>query len=113
MSKKVLWKDNNTPPTNYIWAKTDSDGRVIGIYKHDGDKWVPVQTPSTEGVPITNEPSQVYITDEYGNQATIQYSIDEIPNTFALRTNEGNLRTGNPIDNNDCVPLILFSWIDV
>lgn len=113
MSKKVLWKDNNIPPTNYIWAKTDSDGKVIGIYKHDGDKWVPVQTPSGEGVPTTNIPSQVYITDEYGNQATIEYSVDPISNTIALRSKQGNLKTGSPVDSDDCVPLALFSWIDV
>lgn len=114
MSKKVFWKDNTIPPTNHIWCKTDGEGNVLGIYEHNGDTWVPVKKPSTgDGVPITNIPNQVYVTDEYGNQITLKYSIDPDPNTIAIRSNKGNLKTGNPVDTDDCVPLSSFSWIDV
>ena len=114
MAKKIFWKDNTTPPTNHIWAKTDDNGKVIGIYEHDGDKWVLVKTPQTGGgVPTTNIPNQVYVTDKYGNQISIEYNVNPIPNTIAVRDAKGNLKTGIPIENNDCVPLELFSWIEV
>lgn len=114
MSKKVFWKDNTTPPTNHIWCKTDGEGNVLGVYEHNGDTWVPIQRPSTgDGVPVTNIPNQVYVTDEYGNQVTIDYSVSAIPNTIAIRSDKGNLKTGLPVDSDDCIPLSLFSWIDV
>lgn len=114
MAKKIFWKSDVTPPTNHIWAKEDDNGNIIGIYEHNGDTWVPIKTPITgDGVPTTNIPNQVYVTDKYGNQVTIEYSINPLPNTIAIRDRRGNLKTGIPVESNDCVPLESFSWIEV
>lgn len=113
MSKKIFWKGDTTPPTNHIWIKTDDYNNVIGIYEHNGDTWVPIQTPTEGGVPTTNIPNQVYVTDKYGNQVTLEYAVDDVPNTIAMRDNNGNLKTGVPVAYNDCVPLESFSWIEV
>lgn len=113
MAKKVLWRDNTTPPTNHIWAKTDGEGNLIGIYEHNGDIWVPIQTPTSGGVPTTNIPNQVYVTDEYGNQTTVPYAVNPIPNTIVMRDNKGKVKTGIPEDQEDCIPLSCFSWINV
>lgn len=86
MAKKIFWKDNTIPLTNHIWAKTDDNGNVTGIYEHDRNKWVLVKTPQTG---------------------------DGVPNTIAMRDGRGNLKTGTPVENNDCVPLQSFSWIEV
>lgn len=85
MSKKIFWKNNTTPPTNHIWCKTDREGNVLGVHEYNGDTWVPVQKPSGDGV----------------------------PNTIAMRSDKGNLKTGTPIDNDNCIPLSSFSWIYV
>lgn len=44
MAKKTIWKDNTTPPTNYIWMRTDVSGNVIGIYEYINDSWVKVSS---------------------------------------------------------------------
>ena len=40
--KKVVWKDNTTPPTNYIWMRTDASGNVIGVYEYINGSWTKV-----------------------------------------------------------------------
>lgn len=42
MAKKVVWKDNTTPPTNYIWMRTDASGNVIGVYEYINGSWTKV-----------------------------------------------------------------------
>lgn len=42
MAKKIVWKDNTTPPTNYIWMRTDASGNVIGVYEYINGSWTKV-----------------------------------------------------------------------
>lgn len=42
MAKKVVWKDNTIPPTNYIWMRTDASGNVIGVYEYINGSWTKV-----------------------------------------------------------------------
>lgn len=114
MGKILIWKDNNTPPTNYIWIKQNAYGQTEGIFEHDGNKWVRIGGGggTGDGVPVTNEPNKIYATNSEGNQTTLNFSINPLPNTLVMRTSYGTIRTETPQDSKDAVPLELFSWIE-
>jgi hypothetical protein len=42
MAKKTIWKDNSTPPTNYIWMRTDASGNLMGIYEYINGSWIKI-----------------------------------------------------------------------
>lgn len=50
MAKKIVWKDNTTPPTNYIWMKTDASGNVIGVYEYINGSWADVEVKTTDSL---------------------------------------------------------------
>lgn len=52
MAKKIIWKDNTTPPTNYIWMRTDASGNTIGIYEYTNGSWIKIG--SSRGVSASN-----------------------------------------------------------
>lgn len=52
MAKKTIWKDNTTPPTNYIWMRTDASGNVIGVYEYTNGSWVKIA--SAKGISASN-----------------------------------------------------------
>ena len=66
MAKKTIWKDNTTPPTNYIWMRTDASGNVIGIYEYTNGSWVKIAstrgTAASNGVIVTNNGTVTYYT---------------------------------------------------
>lgn len=71
MAKKVVWKDNTTPPTNYIWMRTDASGNVIGVYEYINGSWTKVAArglASSNGT-ITSSSGEIpyYSTMEQGS----------------------------------------------
>lgn len=66
MAKKTIWKDNSTPPTNYIWMRTDESGNVIGVYEYIRGSWVRITTArgisASNGTILTNNGTVVYYT---------------------------------------------------
>lgn len=52
MAKKTIWKDNTTPPTNYIWMRTDASGNVIGVYEYINGAWTKIA--AARGVSSSN-----------------------------------------------------------
>ena len=70
-------------------------------------------TVTGDYVPLVTDGGQVYATDQNGDQFTIPYSVDPVANTIALRSSNGNLKTGTPVEDDDCVPLSYISWVDV
>lgn len=39
---KVIWIDNTTPPTNYIWMKLDLKGKLLGVFEYIKNKWTEI-----------------------------------------------------------------------
>ena len=66
MAKKTIWKDNSTPPTNYIWMRTDASGNVIGVYEYLNGSWVKIAAGrginASNGTVLSNNGSVVYYT---------------------------------------------------
>lgn len=66
MAKKTIWKDNSTPPTNYIWMRTDASGNVIGVYEYTNGSWVKIAAGrginASNGTVLSNNGSVVYYT---------------------------------------------------
>ena len=63
MAKKTIWKDNSTPPTNYIWMRTDASGNVIGIYEYTNGSWIKIgssKVGAANGTVISNSGEVVY-----------------------------------------------------
>lgn len=113
MAKKQFWKDNTTPPTNFIWCKLNDFGQIEGVYEHNGVRWVKIASGNSEsgdGVPTTSKPNKIYATDLNGNQITIDYNIDIVPNTIAIRTDYGSLRGAYPKKEDDLVPSKMMMW---
>lgn len=113
MAKKQLWKDNTMPPTNFIWCKLNDFGQVEGVYEHNGVRWIKIASGSggtNSGVPTTPIPNRIYATDLNGNQITIGYSVDPIPNTVAVRTNYGSIKGAFPKEEDDLMPAKMLMW---
>jgi len=53
MGKKTLWKDNTMPPTNYLWLKIGQDGEVVGLYEHNGHRWIKIADGEHVGSSLT------------------------------------------------------------
>lgn len=75
MAKKTIWKDNTTPPTNYIWMRTDASGNVVGIYEYINGSWTKIAAArgvgSSNGTIMTNNGAVVYYTTmEQGAEET-------------------------------------------
>lgn len=66
MAKKTIWKDNTTPPTNYIWMRTDASGNVLGVYEYTNGSWMKIAAgrgiASSNGTIVTNNGTVVYYT---------------------------------------------------
>lgn len=64
MAKKTVWKDNTTPPTNYVWMRTDAAGNVIGVYEYINGSWVKVSSgrglDSSNGTIVSSNGEIVY-----------------------------------------------------
>lgn len=64
MAKKTIWKDNSTPPTNYIWMRTDASGNLMGIYEYTNGSWIKIASSraisSSNGTVISSSGEVVY-----------------------------------------------------
>lgn len=112
MAKKSVWIDNTVPPTNYIWVKTNEYGEIVGVFQYDGKMWVrlPFENNSTiEGDGVIDA---VTVT---GEAVKINYSIDPMLTTVAVRTDTGTIKSTTPTgkDLYEVVTVELLSWQDV
>lgn len=105
MAKKSLWIDNTVPPTNYIWAKTDDAGNIIGIYKWNSYKWEEIPMSVVPDSDIDLADGQYVITGK--NQETgesVSFIVSESPvygaQSVAIRSVTGTL-SGAPAVNDD------------
>lgn len=115
MGKKQVWTDNTMPPTNYIWVKTTDAGTIEGVYEHNGSYWVKIARSDSgygDYVPASTGMNRIYATSLNGEQITIEYSVDPIPDTIAKRTDYGSLRAADPhVDQEqDLVTAKMLMW---
>lgn len=110
MAKKSIWIDNTRPPTNYIWAKTDSSGKVIGVYQWNGSTWVKIAS-TTETVTPEGDGTITATTLE-GDTIKLAYSMSAQPGTVAIRTDKGTLigKTPDGEDPQELVTVEMLSW---
>lgn len=111
MAKKSIWIDNTRPPTNYIWAKTDTSGKIIGVYEWMGTSWVKIVSRNTESVTPTGDGIINAITLD-GESIQISYSMSPLPGTVAIRTDKGTLTGVTPSgdDPQELVTAELLLW---
>lgn len=112
MAKKSVWIDNTVPPTNYIWAKTDEYGEIIGVYQYDGDEWNELPISGTTNI---EGDGTIGATTLEGEAINICYSIDPLSNNIVVRTNDGTIKANTPDgkDIHEVATVELISWQDV
>lgn len=49
MAKKVLWKDNTMPPTNFLWLKINAIDEIEGLFEWNGKRWVKIASGEPGG----------------------------------------------------------------
>lgn len=107
--KKQMWRDNTEPPKNYIWERLNESGSYIGTYEYNGSRWVRIRdkdsNPGSSGnfVYVKVEPKIVYANDKDGKQTSLKYSENADPDTLALRTVDGRIKSASARENNDVV----------
>lgn len=109
MAKKSIWIDNTRPPTNYIWAKTDLEGNVIGVYEWNGLTWIKIASNNTTTIVGDGVISAVTLN---GETVQVNYSISPYPASIVVRTDNGTILCETP-DGNDPQELVtveLMSW---
>lgn len=114
MAKKSIWIDNTRPPINYIWAKTDAAGKVIGVYEWSGTTWIKLtSTNDTDGTTPTGDGIIKAVTLE-GESINIGYSMSSLPGTVAIRTDKGTLMATTPSGEypQELVTTEMLSWVD-
>ena len=62
---------------------------------------------------LSSEQGIVYANDENGEQITLPYSVDPVADTLAMRSSDGNVKTGEPKEEDDSVPASSLCWVDV
>lgn len=109
MAKKSIWIDNTRPPTNYIWAKTDLEGNVIGVYEWDGSTWIKIANSNTTTVTGDGVISAVTLS---GETVQVNYSISPYPASIVIRTDGGTILGETPDGDNpqELVTVELMSW---
>lgn len=115
MKNQIIWtKSYNPPPTNHIWLKADINEEILGVYIFRNGTWTLLPDSHTEGcVQLSYDAGVVYATDENGEQIVLPYSVDPVADTLALRSSDGNVKTGEPVEENDSVPASCLCWVDV
>lgn len=109
MAKKTIWIDNDRPPTNYIWAKTDDHGNILGVYQYNGVDWVKIASqvgPSVEG-----DGTITAVTLE-GETIQLNYSMSAISGTAVVRTDKGTILAKTPTgdDPQELITVEMLSW---
>ena len=109
MAKKSIWIDNTRPPTNYIWAKTDLLGNVVGVYEWDGSTWIKIANSNT--TTITGDGILSATTLE-GETVEVGYSMSPYSGTVVVRTVDGTVLSKTPSgdDPNELATVELMSW---
>ena len=101
MAKKTIWKDNSTPPTNYIWMRTDASGNVIGVYEYTNGSWVKIAAGrginASNGTVLSNNGSVDAVGDKSPNKSVFivfspyfSFDIFTVPN-FNCGANSSNV----------------------
>lgn len=110
MAKKSIWIDNTRPPTNYIWAKTDTSGNIIGVYQWNGLGWVKIA--STAGTTTPEGDGTITAFTLEGEEIQLYYSMSANPGTVAIRTDKGTLLAASPdgADPQELVTVEMLSW---
>lgn len=109
MAKKSIWIDNTRPPTNYIWAKTDLEGNILGVYEWDGSTWIKIANSNTTDVIGDGIISAVTLN---GEEVQVSYSMSPYPGNIVVRTDEGTVLGATPSgkDPQELVTVELMSW---
>lgn len=109
MAKKSIWIDNTRPPTNYIWAKTDLEGNVIGVYEWNGSAWIKIANSNNTTIEGDGVISAVTLN---GEEVKVNYSISPYPASMVIRTDEGTVLSSTPSGDNpkELVTVDLLSW---
>ena len=112
MAKKSIWVDNTRPPTNYIWAKTDSSGKIIGVYEYTGTSWIELISKNNPDADVPTGDGVIKAITLSGESINISYSMSELPGTVAIRTDKGTLMGETPSgeDPKELVTVELLSW---
>lgn len=112
MAKKSVWIDNTTPPTNYIWVKTNEYGEIVGVFQYDGKTWVRLAIGNTTTIEGDGVIKAFTLT---GDAVDIHYSIDPLLNTIAVRTDSGTLKAVTPTgdDVREVATVELLLWKDI
>ena len=110
MAKKSIWIDNTRPPTNYIWAKTDASGNIIGVYQWNGSGWIKIAS-TTETVTPEGDGTIKAITLE-GEEIQLYYSMSAHPGTVVVRTDKGTILGVTPTgeDTQELVTAEMLMW---
>ena len=110
MAKKQIWIDNTRPPTNYIWAKTDESGNIVGIYQYNGIAWVKIAAGRFASV--TDGDGVINAVTLNGDPIQIAYSIDPRPNSIIVRTDTGTIKAVTPTGNDlqEVATVEMLSW---
>lgn len=113
MAKKSVWIDNTTPPTNYIWVKTDEYGEVIGVYQYNGNGWIRIASGNNS---IVSGEGVIAVTTLDGQETVIGYSENANPNTVVVRSDTGVIKAKTPVseedlnDKNTVVTVEMLTW---
>jgi len=116
MAKKSVWIDNTTPPTNFIWVKTDEYGEIIGVYEYSNGEWVKIASGNNAEV---SGDGVVVVTTLDGTETVIGYSEKAVPSTILVRTNSGVLKASTPTSESDLeddtsvVTLEMLKWNNI
>ena len=112
MAKKSLWIDNTTPPTNYIWAKTNEYGEIIGVFEWNGSIWVRIANSTTV---IPEGDGTISAVTLNGEIVQIPYSMSAYPGTMMVRTDKGTSIAVTPdgSDPQEIATVELLLWKDV
>lgn len=109
MAKKSIWIDNTRPPTNYIWAKTDLSGNVVGVYEWDGSTWIKI---ANSNVVTGNGDGTISAVTLNGEEVQMSYSMSPYPGNIVVRTDEGTILSNTPDGDNpqEVVTVEMLSW---
>lgn len=100
MAKKSIWIDNTRPPTNYIWAKTDTAGNIIGVYQWSGSAWIKVASEIPGGGTIPEGDGIIKAVTLEGEEIEVAYSMSQNPGTIVVRTDSGTILSKTPTGEN-------------
>lgn len=109
MAKKTIWIDNTRPPTNYIWAKTDLEGNIAGVYEWNGFEWIKIASNNTV---IGNGDGLISAVTLNGEEVQMAYGMSPYPGSIVVRTDQGTILSNTPDGSNpqELVTVEMLSW---